>query len=320
MTVKRANGSSYHGPGVDHAVPDLRARTFTNALTVDVEDYFHVYAFAARISQQDWDGWPSRVEANTDTLLELFDAAGVCATFFVLGWVAERHPETIRAIGAGGHEVASHGYFHTNVGSQSPASFRSDVRDSKKLLEDIVGQPVRGYRAANFSMGARTSWAFGILEEEGYAYSSSVYPIHHDHYGEPWAPRAPFTPQGTEELLEIPLTTMRLFGVNMPCGGGGYFRLWPYPVSSWALRRVNRIEQRPFVFYLHPWEIDPGQPRVPGVKLSSRLRHYMNLSMVNERLRRLLEEFRWNRVDEVFLGDAAERAMPRSCPESASRP
>ena len=304
MTVLQANGSRYPRPSVSPP-RGTAAAPIINALSVDVEDYYQVGAFARRIARGDWDGYPSRVEANTYALLDLFDAAQVRATFFVLGWIAERHPNLVSAIAARGHEVASHGYSHTDVSSQSPAAFRADVRHTKHLLEDIIGTAVRGYRAANFSIGRDSDWAFAILEEEGYAYSSSVYPMWHHQNVIELRRRGPFTPERTVELLEIPLTTVPLLGLDLPCSGGGYFRLLPYGVSRWALRRVNQRERRPFVFYVHPWEIDPEQPRIDGLPLKSRLRHYVNLERVEGRLRRLLEEFRWDRVDKVFLADAS---------------
>ncbi len=244
-------------------------------------------------------------------MLDLFAAARVHATFFVLGWVAERHPDVVRAIVAGGHEVASHGYCHTNVTEQTPAAFRADVRDTKRLLEDISGTEVRGYRAANFSIGEGTTWAFGILEDEGYAYSSSVYPMRYDRYGTAPARRTPFTPEEAATLMELPLTTINLLGVHLPCSGGGYFRLWPYAMSRWALRRINLQEGRPCIFYVHPWELDPQQPRIGGISLKSRFRHYTNLNRVQHRLRLLLDEFRWDRVDRVFLADQPALAGAR---------
>jgi polysaccharide deacetylase family protein (PEP-CTERM system associated) len=295
MTVAKVNGATYHGAVGGGAAP------IVNALSVDVEDYYQVGAFEGRITRTDWADYPSRVEANTMAMLELFETARVHATFFVLGWIAERWPQLIRAIAARGHEVASHGYCHTNVTRQSPAEFRGDIRRTRHLLQDISGTPVRGYRAANFSIGRETAWAFAVLEEEGHAYSSSVYPMWHDQDVIQLRQRGPFTPDDTARLLEIPLTTVSMLGVELPCSGGGYFRLLPYPVSRWALRRVNRLERRPFVFYVHPWEIDPQQPRIGGVTLKSRLRHYTNLTRVEGRLRRLLEEFRWDRIDRVFL-------------------
>jgi polysaccharide deacetylase family protein (PEP-CTERM system associated) len=241
----------------------------------------------------------------------------VHAKFFVLGWIAERHPALVRGIVARSHEVASHGYEHTNVTRQSPAAFRSDVRRTKRVLEDISGTAVRGYRAANFSISHETPWAFSVLEDEGYAYSSSVYPMRNGNHGGPLLHRTPFTPNQADALLEIPLTTVSLLGICLPCSGGGYFRLWPYPVSRWALQRVNRFEGRPFIFYVHPWEIDPQQPRVSGATLVSRLRHYTNLTRVTDRLSRLLEEFCWDRVDKVFLPEESGLATKWSCLKSA---
>jgi polysaccharide deacetylase family protein (PEP-CTERM system associated) len=314
VSVTGANGARYREAIANAASSAGDPAPIVNALTVDVEDYYQVGAFETRIARADWDRYPSRVEANTQAMLDLFDAAQVQATFFVLGWVAERHPSLVRAIAARGHEVASHGYCHTNVSAQSPAAFRADVRNTRELLEDISGSAVRGYRAANFSISGKTAWAFAVLEEEGYAYSSSVYPRRNGNYGA--EPRAPFTPDAAANLIEIPLTTVSLLGLGLPCSGGGYFRLWPYPISRWALRRVNRIERRPFIFYVHPWEIDPQQPRIPGAPLKSRLRHYTSLTRVKDRLRRLLAEFRWGRVDRIFLADRPE-TTPR-CPRQKS--
>jgi polysaccharide deacetylase family protein (PEP-CTERM system associated) len=322
MTIMRANG--HHRPEADGwasvAEPPIK-----NGLSVDVEDYYQVGAFESRIARGEWPNFPSRVEPNTATMLELFDAAQVRATFFVLGWVAERHPSVVRAIVAGGHEVASHGYCHTNVTEQTPAAFRADVRDTKRLLEDISGTEVRGYRAANFSIGKATTWAFGILEDEGYAYSSSIYPMRYDRYGTAPARRAPFTPDEAATLRELPLTTISLLGVHLPCSGGGYFRLWPYAMSRWALRRINLQEGRPCIFYVHPWELDPEQPRIGGISLKSRLRHYTNLNRVQRRLRRLLDEFRWDRVDRVFLAEqpamvGAQPAMVGAQPAMVGEP
>jgi polysaccharide deacetylase family protein (PEP-CTERM system associated) len=316
VTIIAVNGARQRASGGQGHRSEIAA-PIVNALTVDVEDYYQVGAFEGRIDRGDWDNYPSRVEPNTELLLDLFDAAQVRATFFVLGWIAERHPKLVRALVARGHEVASHGYSHTNVGEQSPAAFRADVRRTKRLLEDISGTAVRGYRAANFSICRRTAWAFGILEEEGHAYSSSVYPLRNGNGDVTPMHRAPFTPNEADTLLELPLTTVSLLGVGLPCSGGGYFRLWPYPVSRWALRRVNRVEGRPFIFYVHPWEIDPQQPRVAGATLKSRLRHYTNLARVTDRLARLLEEFRWDRVDKVFRVDQPEATVEWPCRKSA---
>jgi polysaccharide deacetylase family protein (PEP-CTERM system associated) len=272
-----------------------------NAMTVDVEDFFQVQAFASCIDRGSWDNAPRRVENNTDRILSLFSDVGITATFFTLGWVAQRHPDLVRRIVEQGHELASHGFAHIPVHEQSPDEFRQDVRNTKRLLEDVGGVPVKGYRAASFSIGAKTLWAFDVLASEGYEYSSSIYPIVHDLYGMPNAPRFAHRPEG-RGIAEIPMTTLSLFGRNFPCSGGGYFRLLPYPLSRWALRRVNARERQPCIFYFHPWEIDPDQPRVAGAPLKSRVRHYLNLQRMEGRLRRLLKDFVWGRMDDVFLG------------------
>jgi polysaccharide deacetylase family protein (PEP-CTERM system associated) len=277
-----------------------------NALTVDVEDYFQVSAFEGHISRADWDRIPRRVEANTDRLLALFEEHGAKATFFVLGWVAERHPALIRRLAEAGHEVASHGYAHVRATGQTPAEFRADVAGTKALLEDTAGRPVLGFRAASFSIGARNLWALDVLAEVGYRYSSSIYPVRHDLYGMPEAPRFPFRHNGTG-ILEVPITTVQVFGRNLPSGGGGYFRLLPYCVSEWALRRVNEREGQPGVFYCHPWEIDPDQPRQAGIGLKTRFRHYTNLGRMEARMRRLLTDFAWGRMDQVFLSEPQRR-------------
>jgi polysaccharide deacetylase family protein (PEP-CTERM system associated) len=270
----------------------------TNALTVDVEDYFQVSALAPHIERASWDARPCRVERNVQRLLAMFDERGATATFFTLGWVAERYPQLVRDIVAGGHELASHGYGHLRATEQGQEEFRQDVLRAKGLLEDIGGQAVVGYRAPSFSIDTSNPWAFDVLLETGHRYSSSVYPVQHDHYGMPDAPRFPY--DARPGLLEIPLTTTRLFERNLPAGGGGYFRLAPYAISRWALRRVNRIDRRPAIFYFHPWELDPGQPRVAGTSLKTRFRHYVNLGRTEARLGRLLRDFRWGRVDQVF--------------------
>lgn len=284
------------------------ASPVTNALSVDVEDYFQVQALASCFPRARWDDCASRVEQNTDQLLQLFDDAGVKGTFFTLGWIAQRHPALIRRIAGAGHELASHGYDHARVDSQTPDVFRADVRRSRQILEDTGGCAVRGYRAATFSVGPRTPWAWRVLEEEGFAYSSSIYPVARDLYGVPDAPRGPYRPAGVRQLTEIPISTVRFLGRNFPCGGGGYFRLLPYGVSRAALARINAAERRPAVFYIHPWEVDPDQPRASGAPLKSRLRHYLNLSQTARRLQRLLAEFRWDRMDRVFASPAAVSA------------
>lgn len=285
-----------------------RMSSLVNAMTVDVEDYVHVSAFAGRIDRDDWDRLESRVERNTDAVLAILDDYGVKATFFTLGWVAERYPALVSRIVAAGHELASHGFDHTRVHLQSRDGFRDDIRRTKNLLEDIAGTPVRGYRAASFSITEETTWAFDILSEEGHEYSSSVYPIRHDLYGMPEAPRFAFHPSKGRAILEVPITTTLLLNRNVPCGGGGYFRLLPYGLSRWAMRRVNRLEGEPCVFYFHPWEIDPGQPRISRVGLKSRIRHYTNLRRMESRLRRVLTDFAWDRMDRIFLPDKADAA------------
>ena len=270
-----------------------------NALSCDVEDYFQVAAFDGVLAREGWDQQPRRVDRNTHAVLDLFARCGVKGTFFTLGWVAERHPDLVRRMAADGHEVASHGYDHAKVSTLTPAQFRADIRRTKALLEDLSGQPVRGYRAPSYSIGRDNLWALEVLQEEGHVYSSSIYPIRHDHYGMPEAPRFAFRTR-PEGLLELPVTTVNVAGQQLPCGGGGYFRLLPYRLCRWALRRVNQHDGRAGIFYFHPWEIDPGQPRVPHAPLKSRVRHYVNLDSMERRIERLLRDFRWGRMDEVF--------------------
>ena len=272
-----------------------------NALTVDVEDYFQVSAMAPYIARGDWDRIPCRIEKNVDTLLKLFDANNAQATFFVLGWVAERYPELVRRIVAAGHELASHGYAHLRASEQSRGDFLNDITLAKKILEDVGGAAVRGYRAPSFSIGLGNLWEFDSILEAGYAYSSSVYPVQHDHYGMPDAPRFPY--RSREGLVEIPITTVRAFGRNLPAGGGGYFRLAPYALSRLAIRRVNENDGRPAIFYMHPWEVDPDQPRVVGTSFKTRFRHYLNLGQMEARLKRLTTDFQWGRVDQAFASD-----------------
>lgn len=272
----------------------------TNAMTVDVEDYFQVSAFEHVLPRDIWSTMPIRVEYNTREILALFDEHRVKATFFVLGWVAEKFPQLVRDIAAQGHEVASHGFWHQRVHTLSPAEFRKDISQSKKILEDLSGQPVKGYRAPTYSINLNTQWAFAILEDCGYTYSSSIYPIKHDLYGWPTAPRFMFTatPKG---LIEIPITTLRWQGKNLPCGGGGYFRLFPYTFSRWALNRINHSEKRPCIFYFHPWEIDPKQPRQPNINFKTKFRHYHNLSTMRAKITCLMEDFNWGTIDHVFF-------------------
>jgi len=268
-------------------------------MTIDVEDYFQVSALAPYIARNEWDTLDGRVEANVDRILEMLDEYGTHATFFTLGWIAERYPGLIRRIVAGGHELASHGFAHQRATEQNPAAFFSDIQLAKIVLEDLTGVEVMGYRAPSFSIGQGNSWAFECIERAGYKYSSSVYPIKHDHYGMPDAPRFAHDVRGG--LLEVPVTTMRLFGRNWPAGGGGYFRLLPYAASRWLLRRVNHVDRQPAIFYFHPWEIDPAQPRVAGIDAKTRFRHYLNLDRMERRLRKLLFDFEWGRVDAVML-------------------
>ncbi|APZ43492.1 XrtA system polysaccharide deacetylase [Acidihalobacter ferrooxydans] len=276
-----------------------------NALSIDVEDYFQVSAFDGTFSREQWPDLELRVERNIDRLLDLFDTHRARATFFTLGWVAERRPGMIRRIVAAGHEIASHGMLHQRVTSLSRDAFKADIQRSKALLEDISGQQVKGYRAPSYSIGRDNLWALDELSAAGYHYSSSIYPVRHDHYGMPEAPRFAFSPRDNG-LLEIPVSTFVLGGRNYPCGGGGYFRLYPYAVSRWAIRRVNRRDQQPSVFYLHPWEIDPDQPRVDGIGRKTRFRHYLNLDRTEARLARLLRDFHWERMDRVYAS-ALER-------------
>ena len=275
-----------------------------NALSVDVEDWFQVGAFENVIARGDWDRLPSRVVRNSEKVLELFAGAGVKATFFTLGWVAERHPALIRRIVGEGHEIASHGWDHARVFNMDAAAFRSDVERARRAIEDAAGVSPTGYRAPSFSIDARTPWAHEILAELGYAYSSSVAPIAHDHYGWRAAPRFAFRPVAGSPLVELPVTTVELAGRRIAAGGGGFFRLLPYRFSDWAIGRVNARDRRPAIFYFHPWEIDPGQPRVANAPWKSRLRHYTNLAAMQPKLLKLLASYRWGRTDQVA---AAER-------------
>jgi polysaccharide deacetylase family protein (PEP-CTERM system associated) len=276
-----------------------------NAMSVDVEEYFQVGAFERTIARDEWDGLASRVEHNTQIVLDLFAAAGVKATFFTLGWVAERHPALIRRIVADGHELASHGYAHDRVHSLAPDAFRADLRRSRAILEDAGGVAVIGYRAPSFSIGAGNAWALEVLADEGYAYSSSVAPFGTDHYGWPGFPRFAHRPVPGSDLIEVPVTTARLGGRTLAAGGGGFFRMLPYAFARWAIAQVNRVERQPAVFYFHPWEVDPDQPRVAGAPAKSRLRHYTNLDVMAAKLRRLLGDFRWDRMDRVYLAPPA---------------
>jgi len=277
-----------------------------NAMSVDIEDWFQVGAFEHNIARSGWDALPCRVERNSDAVLALFEQAGIKATFFTLGWVAERYPALIRRIAAAGHELASHGYDHQRVFTMSPEQFRADLRKARALLEDAGGVAVSGYRAPSFSIDARTPWAHEILAEEGYAYSSSVAPVRHDHYGWAGSPRFAWRPVKDSGLIELPVTTARLMGRTLAAGGGGFFRLLPYGFSRWAITQVNGPDARPAITYFHPWEIDPDQPRVEGASIKSRIRHYTNLDVMAEKLRRLCRDFAWDRVDKVVAREAAK--------------
>ena len=275
-----------------------------NAFSIDVEDYFQVSALAPHFPRHIWDQQPCRVERNVDRMLALLSDNRTQATFFTLGWVAERYPEMTKRIVAEGHELASHGYGHQRVSDLDRAGFFEDITRAKKLLEDLGGQAVIGYRAPSFSIGEKNLWALDTLGEAGYQYSSSIYPIRHDHYGMPNAPRFAFRPDTAKSFIELPATTIRFFDRNLPAAGGGYFRLLPYQISRWSIRRVNAKDQQPCIFYCHPWEIDPEQPRPTGMALKTRFRHYVNLGRMEPRLRSLLKDFRWGRVDDVFFGSA----------------
>lgn len=282
-----------------------------NAMTVDVEDYFQVSAFERYIERDTWDKQECRVERNVERILELFAAHGVKATFFTLGWIAERYPEMVRRMVAEGHELASHGWSHVRVTQQDEPAFRQDVLRTKALLEDLSGQEIIGYRAASYSIGASNLWALDVLQETGHRYSSSIYPIKHDLYGMPEAPRFAFKP-GDGDFLEFPVTTVNLAGKNLPCGGGGWFRLVPYSGMRWAMRQVNRTDRESAIFYFHPWEIDPDQPRQQGLDAKTRFRHYLNLKRMAGRLDRLLGDFTWGRMDETLYWPRVQQPELRS--------
>ncbi|BEH10024.1 MULTISPECIES: XrtA system polysaccharide deacetylase [Geobacter] len=298
-----------------------------NALSIDVEDYFQVSAFEECSPPEQWDRFPLRVVRNTSRILDMLDAGGVKATFFVLGWVAERAPELVKEIARRGHEVASHGYGHRRVSTQTRQEFRADVRRSKSLIENLTGSPVYGYRAPSYSISRHVLWAFDELLDAGYRYDSSVFPVRHDLYGIPDWPSHPFrvvkgnggwepstTAPDSEDgitgqmpsILEMPITTLTLGGRNIPIAGGGYFRFFPYAFTRWGLRRINRREKRSFIFYLHPWEMDPDQPRMAGAPAKSRFRHYLNLHRTEERFRRLLGEFRFTPVMDLLATGTVE--------------
>jgi polysaccharide deacetylase family protein (PEP-CTERM system associated) len=271
-----------------------------NAMTVDVEDYFHVSAFDGVVPRSRWDTLECRVERNTDRLLEIFADTKITATFFVLGWVAERYPALVSRIAAQGHEVASHGFAHRLVYDLTPQMFRDDIRRSKQCLEQAAGAAVEGYRAPSYSVTPRSLWALDVLIDEGFRYDASIFPIHHDRYGIPLSPRHPYwLNRAGGAIIEAPASTVRWGLLNFPVAGGGYFRILPYAWTRWGIARINSAERRPAIFYMHPWEIDPDQPRLSG-GLLSRFRHYRNLDKTEERLRQLVADFRFGPMSDVL--------------------
>ncbi len=280
-----------------------------NGLSVDVEDWFQVGAFENVIERDDWNGLADRVERNVSKILDMFEEADVKATFFTLGWVAQRHPALMQRIANAGHEIASHGFDHARVFNFDRKSFGEDLLKAKKAIEDASGVAVTGYRAPSFSIDQRTPWAYMELADQGYAYSSSVAPVAHDHYGWREAPRFAFQPLPWSDLIEIPVTTAEFAGRRLAAGGGGFFRVLPYAFSRWAIRQVNLRDKRPAVFYFHPWEIDPDQPRVQGAPLKSRVRHYTNLDVMGDKLRQVINDFEWGRMDMLAHREAS-KAVP----------
>ncbi len=270
-----------------------------NIMTIDLEDYFQVSAFESVLPRGDWPNMPSRIEFNCHKILTIFELNKVKGTFFVLGWIAKKYPGLIREIAEQGHEIACHGYWHQRVTDLERKEFSKDIFLSKQLLEDITGQSVLGYRAPSFSFNATNTWVYDELKSAGYKYSSSIYPIRHDHYGSPNLPRFSF--ECRPGFYEVPISTLKLFGNKFPIGGGGYFRLFPFWLSLWALRKFHRVEKQAYIFYMHPWELDPGQPRIPGVKWKNRFRHYLNLQKTHPRLEQLCRSYRWQRMDSLFL-------------------
>lgn len=280
----------------------------TNALTIDVEDYFQVSAFAPHIARSSWDTRECRVERNVGRILEMLSVRQTKATFFTLGWLAERYPQLVRRIVREGHELASHGYGHERASDLTEHAFFEDIQHAKSILEEIGGVEIKGYRAPSFSIGEGNQWAFDCLVRAGYQYSSSIYPIRHDHYGMPDSPRHAY--QVRPGLLEVPITTLRMFNRNFPSSGGGYFRLLPYALSRWMLNRVNMDERQSGIFYFHPWEIDTEQPRIPGISSKTRFRHYVNIGRMEDRLKQLLGDFSWGRMDRIFLDKAQQHSPP----------
>lgn len=280
--------------------------SIVNALTIDVEDYFQVSAFAPHIARSEWNTRTCHIERNVDRILEMLANRNIKATFFTLGWIAERYPQVVQNIVEEGHELASHGYGHERVNDQTAEAFFADIQLAKILLEDLAGCEIYGYRAPSFSIGEGNLWAFECLSRAGYRYSSSIYPIRHDHYGMPNAAR--FAHEVRPGLMEIPMTTFRILNCNIPSSGGGYFRLLPYAASRWMLNQVNSNEGESGVFYFHPWEIDVEQPRIEGISRKTRFRHYQNIDRMEGRLNQLLHDFKWGRMDAIFLSKLTEHA------------
>lgn len=282
-----------------------------HAMTVDVEDYFHVAAFNKVISPDQWDNWPSRVEANTHRLLALFAEHGIKITFFVLGWVANKHPTLVQAISDAGHEIASHGFSHQLIYRQTQDVFREETAKSKQILEDIIGQPVLGYRAASYSITRKSLWALEVLTDLGFTWDSSIFPTRHDNYGIPGSPEEPYTictPNGGR-LIEFPLTTAKVLGQSVPAAGGGYFRQYPYALSRWLFSRASLQGKKSQIFYLHPWEIDPEQPRVPNASWFSNFRHYTNLGRCLPRLEQLLKDFPFGTMTQALTFNAPSKTL-----------
>lgn len=279
------------------AAPSANLRPM-HAMSVDVEEYFQVGAFEHCIKREDWVNHESRIVQSTDRLLELFAEKGVKATFFTLGYVAKNHPDLIKRIVAGGHELASHGFYHQRVTDLNRGEFLNDVTSSKALLEDIGGKEILGYRAPSFSICEKNQWAFEVLQETGHRYSSSTYPVVHDHYGTPNWPDEPYEP--VPGLLELPQATIELKGRKLPVGGGGYFRLVPYMLSRMAIKQFHKEHNAPYIFYFHPWEIDAGQPKIDGAPLKSRFRHYVNLGRMEGKIAALCGDFKWVSIAEAF--------------------
>ncbi|WPL17744.1 polysaccharide deacetylase family protein, PEP-CTERM locus subfamily [Thiorhodovibrio winogradskyi] len=284
----------------------------TNALSIDVEDYFQVSAFEGHVKRAEWEHRDCRVERNLNEILDLLSTHGAKATFFTLGWIAERFPDMIRQITKQGHELASHGYEHVRVTEQDPKTFARDITHTKKLLEDVSGCAISGYRAASYSINRSNLWAHEEIMNAGYRYSSSIYPIRHDLYGIPDAPRFAFRPLKNQDFVEIPVTTLAIGNKRIPCGGGGFFRLYPYSVSRWMINHINQHDHQAAIFYFHPWEIDTNQPRLAGLPFKTRFRHYLNLSKTHQRIAALLRDFQWTTMEGVFFGS---QENPNTYPE-----